>query len=193
MPYRQQNSRRNLQAANCTSVKIELQLRSKTSEISLKCLTCCDKSRATISSICSSPSCSLLGWCFGSFARCWTTHDLFSLSLQKCFSSQKKTALHPFFNLSQLHCENQGCAAVTPTMPPTPPPHAPPPTRLGKLCQWSSSGSADWQARWRVTNKSAPLSANGRRGWSIVIRLPRQPPLNEFVQGMWPDGCYITG
>lgn len=121
MPYRQQNRRRNLQAANCTSVKIELQLRSKTSEISLKCLTCCDKSRATISSICSSPSCSLLGWCFGSFSRCCTTLDLFSLSLQKCFSSQKKTALHPFFNLSQLHCENQGCAAVTTTVPPPPP------------------------------------------------------------------------
>lgn len=55
--------------------------------------------------------------------------------------------------------------------------------------------SADWQVRRRVTDKTARSAANGSAGgWGrIVTPLPGQPPLNECVRGMRPDGSYITG
>lgn len=58
-----QSGRRNLWAANCTRVKIDLWSSSNTAEISLKYLSCCNKSRATISYVCSR-CCSLLYWMF---------------------------------------------------------------------------------------------------------------------------------
>lgn len=54
--------------------------------------------------------------------------------------------------------------------------------------------SADWQVRQRVTGKASRSRSNRKvGGWRrIVTLLPREPPLNECVGGMRPDGSYIT-
>lgn len=54
--------------------------------------------------------------------------------------------------------------------------------------------SADWQVRQRVAGKASCSESNSSTGgWRrIITLLPREPPLNECVGGMRPDGSYIT-
>lgn len=195
--------------ANCAGVKIDLWSNSNTAEISLKYLTCFNKLGATISYVCS-PCWSLLSEMFFEIfpdVSQVVKHAVVHLSAIKpyivFFPNQKEgsTFLPPFsgsqiwFHLKNLQetrlsssggchhkrlliCWMRNCVSGAA------------PALWAWLCC-----SADWQVRRQVTDKAARSAANGRAGgWGRnVTLLPRQPPLNECVHGMWPDWGYITG
>lgn len=82
------------------------------------------------------------------------------------------------------------------------PPQAPPLCWMGNCVSGAAPAlsawlccSPDWQVRQRVKDETAHSAANGsaKRWGRITILLLRQPPLNECVHGMRPDGGYITG
>lgn len=178
---------RNLWAANCTRVKIDLWLSSNTAEISLKCLTCCNKLRATISYICY-PCCSLLYWMFflkafpdvtqvvkspvGQFGFDWW-FIFKSSNLTLCSSQNKKEfSTLPLLTVSQIWCNLKTCKkpGCVPSLWGDHHRHLPPALN-GKLCQWSRSFSLgltvllSWLAGEAASHRqSRPVSSQWEGG-----------------------------
>lgn len=202
---------RNFWAANSAGVKIDLWLSSDTAEISLKCLTCYNKLGATISYICS-PCRSLLYWMFfEAFPDVMQVVKpaVGQLGLKQRFilktsnltlfpSHNNKKDTLPSLSVSWIWlCLKTGLFSLQRL------PRRAPPSLLRWMGNCVSGAvpspqawqcrSADWQVRRRVRDKAAQSAANGSGGGTIVSQLPGQPPLNESVRGMRPDGSYITG
>lgn len=191
----------NLRPANCSSVKIDLWLCSNTAEISLKCLTCCNKLRATISYICS-PCRSLLYWMFlevfpdvtqvvkspvGQCGFCWWF--IFRSANLTLLSSQNKKEFStlPLLTVSQTSfrlktCKEPGCVPCQ-----TATTGASPPALNGKLCQWSSSFCLgltvplSWQAGEAASHRqSRPISSQWE-GWREVRHTVAKTTTFEWV------------